>query len=68
MGSEPSGGGAGEQSTERRRARAGARSPSCRRGGRRRPELSGVVEEAGLQPAGVRGARSIGRYLPAGTW
>lgn len=65
VGSEPSGGGAPEQSVEHGRAPAGARSRSCKHGGRRRPELSGVMEEAPLLPAGMRSAPQ-GRPVPAG--
>lgn len=67
MGREPSGGGAQEQSVEHRRAQAGARSLSCRHGGRRRPKLSRVVEEARLLPAGMQSVCRVGWCLPVGS-
>lgn len=63
---EPSGGGAPEHCVEHRRAQAGARSLSCWHGGRRRPELSRVMEEARLLPTGKQSVCRVGWCLPVG--
>lgn len=44
----------------------GARAAGAEGGGAR--SSAGVVEEAGLQPSGVRAAHGVVPYLPAGSW